>query len=144
MLCLLQLFTGRRIHYNRLSISRCYEKRRTRHRAAPARKRRHTLTRSLTYPRSLRPGCPTPLQSWRAPVACRRWARRVRALPERVADTRPPMGVSAKVGPQDGPLEIGLRAASLLVLKKREKRGGAPLALTHSYMAFSFGCCTES
>jgi hypothetical protein len=30
----------RRIFYNRLSISRCYEKRTTRHRAAPARTRK--------------------------------------------------------------------------------------------------------
>ena len=37
-------------------------------------------------PAALHPG----FQSWRAPVACRRWVRRVRALPERVADTHPP------------------------------------------------------
>jgi hypothetical protein len=62
------------IYYNRLSISRCCEKRTTRLRAAPARKR---PSGSATLH--------SVFQSWCTPVTFQRWAILVRALPEILA-----------------------------------------------------------
>jgi hypothetical protein len=95
---------GRGFYYNRLNISRCYEKMTTRHRAAPARK--HPAAR-LPYTLSSHLGVPlSPADAGQGESG----------LTLSGSQTPPPMGVSANVGPQDGhgPPEIGLRAATLL------------------------------
>ena len=115
----------RRIYHNKLSISRCYEKRTTRHCAALARK-------STRWP-----GCPTPrlpnlVCSCRLPTL-----GRTRQGSPWVGLQTPTslLGISANVVPWSDPTEIRLRTKKLQILKskiltsKKKKEALLPLPL---------------